>query len=89
MALYFDPCCLVLACHHPEDAKSNWTWPAGCSTTISRPNNAPKCAYAVFWKWLNGFDVSQFTIVTPFQPMMWSGIQFFKSDDKVSYNAIK
>ena len=89
MVLCFDPCRLVLTCHLPEDAKSNWTWPAGCSASISRHNNARKCDYAVFWKWLNGFDVSQFTIITPFQPKMWSGIQFFRSDDKVSYNATK
>ena len=74
---------LVLDCHLPEGAKSNWIWPAGCSATTRQSNNVRRCDYAVFWKWMNGFDVSQFTIVTPFKPMMWSGIQFSRLVDKV------
>ena len=73
----------ISECNLPKDAKSNWTWPEGCSTSMHRPNNIQKCDYAVFWKWMNGLDFSQFTIVTPFQPNKWTGIQFSKLHDKV------
>ena len=83
LIFYFAQLYLVLDCHLPEGEKFNWTWPAGCSATTRQSNNIRRCDYAVFWKWMNGFDVSQFTIVTPFKPKMWSGIQFSRLVDKV------
>ena len=51
---------------------------------MDREIKVEKCEYLVFWLWMNGFNLAHITIVTPFVPRKWFGIQFSNNRDKVN-----
>jgi hypothetical protein len=74
---------LVDVCELPKGVQTSWRWPKDCSVSMERGKNVQRCEYLVNWKWMNGMDVAQFTLVTPFIKRKWSGIQFLDDREKV------
>ena len=74
---------LVDMCVLPKGVKTSWRWPEGCSASMDRGKNVERCDYLVYWNWINGMDVAEFTVVTPFATRKWTGIQFSDNREKV------
>ena len=74
---------LVNVCELPKGVQTSWRWPEDCSVSMDRGKNVERCDYLVYWKWMNGMNVAQFTLVTPFVTKKWSGIQFSDNRNKV------